>query len=105
MARKEATQVFPAVAVVQVKTEQPFDGVGNLRGGTAIAYRTRKAGVFPHGSAQAKVVCVLQDAIHFDPLSFQAYVSQPMLAATVGAPGHVEPQLLVERGYAFVQLF
>ncbi len=54
-------------------------------------------------AADAEVVRVLHATIDFDFLAFDAEVGDPMLAATVGASGDVQFQLLVESGQTFIQ--
>ena len=57
-----------------------------------------------HGTADAEVERVDHLAVDLDLLALQADVGDPVLAAAVGAAGHVDSQLLVEARHALVHL-
>src|ERR1700746_753831 len=56
-------------------------------------------------AAHAKVVRVYQEVVDFDLLAFYADVSDPVLAATVGASRYVQFQVLIETGQPLFQFF
>ena len=61
-----------------------------MRGEAAIADGTSDGGVCADGAAETEVVGVGELAVVLDLLAFDADVGDPVLAATVGAPGDVE---------------
>ncbi len=56
-------------------------------------------------SAHAEVVGIDQAVVDFDLLALNADVGDPVLAATVGASGDVQLQVLIESGQTFLQFF
>ncbi len=68
-----------------------------------IAYRSRNGCELPEASAHANVVGIDHFAVDPDFLSFDTDIGDPVLAATIGAAGDVEFQLLIETGDAFLE--
>src|SRR5581483_3685469 len=56
-------------------------------------------------AADAEVVSIEQAIVDLDLLAFDTDVGDPVLAATVGAPGHVKLQVLIEIRETFFQFF
>ena len=55
-------------------------------------------------AAHAEVVGIDHLAINFCLFAFEADIGDPVLAATVGASGHVQLQVLIEAGETLVHL-
>src|SRR5262249_18556835 len=103
--RKIGAQVLiTGMAIVKIVAQQPLDGLGDLGGIAAIAHWTRGALVPAHCPADTEIICVHQSAITLQLLSLDAAVGDPVLAATIGAAGHVQLQLLIEGWKTLFQL-
>ena len=83
--------------------EEAGDGVGNFFGAATIADGTGNGSKLANGSANAEIIGVDELAIHFDFLAFDADVGDPVLAATVGAAGDVELDVVAEVGETVVE--
>src|ERR1041385_3021 len=105
MARKKLPQIFAAMPFFEIAAQQALDRIGHFVRGATISDGPGKAGVLAHGAPQTEIIGVLRAAISLDLLAFQPDVGDAMLAATVGAAGNVELQLLLEPGQALFQLF
>jgi len=88
-----------------VGAEEAGDGVGNFFGAAAVANGTSDGSELADSSANAEIVGVDELAIHFDFFAFDADVGDPVLAATVGAAGDVELDVVAEAGEAVIELF
>src|SRR5665213_2116905 len=98
VAREVGAKVFFGLATGEVGLKQALDSIGNVFGSGTVAQRARSAGVFADGSADAEVEGVYELAILLDLLAFKSNIGYPVLAATVGAAGNVQLDLLVEAG-------
>ena len=93
----------PPIARDQIVAQQALDRLGNQRRGAAIPNRARNGCVLPHRSAEAEVVGIGQLALVLDLLALDADVGDPVLAASVGASGYVQAQLLIKLRKALFQ--
>src|ERR1700688_5183464 len=98
MAAKKLAQVFVSFAACVETFEQPFNRVGHGVRGAAIAYWARDARELADAAADAEVIGVDHFAVLLDFLALDADVGDPVLAATVGASGDVQLELLFEGG-------
>src|SRR5271170_8221527 len=98
MPRKKLAKVFVLRTFALIRREQALDGVRNVGCGAAVANGSRNGGELPEAAAYAEVVGIDHLAVDSDFLAFNADVGDPVLAATVGAAGDVEFQLLIETG-------
>src|ERR1700731_2539260 len=105
MATEKLTQIFVSFALGIESFEQPFNRVGHGVGGAAVAYWASDSSELAHAAANTEVVRVDHFAVLFDFLAFNADVSDPVLAATVGASGDVQFELLFESGQAVFEFF
>src|SRR5271165_233216 len=96
MTTEPGAQVFVGYAVREVLAQQAFNCLWDQRRRAAIAYSASDRGVLANCSAEAEIVSINQLAFEFDFLAFDADVGNPVLAASVGAAGHIELELLVE---------
>ena len=69
---------------------------GTSVGGHAVADRARHRLVAADGAADAEVVGVDERAVDLQLLALDADVGDPVLAAGVGAAGHVDPHVAIE---------
>src|SRR5262249_31358567 len=83
--------------------KQTFDRVGDFRRGAPIANRPRNGSKLPQASADAEVVRIDHLSVGLYFLAFNADISDPVLAATVGAAGDVQFDLLFEAGEPLFQ--
>src|SRR5579863_1178350 len=100
---KEAAQVFTGLALGQIAPKQSFESFGHLGRVAAIADRARRGLMKPKSTADAKVICVHQTIVHFDFLSFDTDVGDPVLAAAIWAARYMQLQVLVESRKAFFE--
>src|SRR5580692_5106391 len=98
MPRQKEPQIFVCFSALAESGEQPLDCIGNIRGGAAIANRPGNGCNLAEASADTEVIGVYHPPIYFDFFPFNADVGDPMLAATIRAPGDVEPQLFLKIG-------
>jgi len=104
MARKELAEIFFRSAIFVELLEETLDRVGDIGGGAAVAYRPGDRGEFAYASADAEIVGIDHFAVELDFFALEADVGDPVLAATVGAAGDVDAELLLEAGNAIIQL-
>src|SRR5271165_533427 len=105
MPAEELTKVFIRISRQQVAFQQSFYGVRHVEGRAAVSNRTSDGLMFANCSSNAKVVSVDKLAVVLDLLAFQADVGDPVLAATVGAPGDVQLQVLLEARQSLIEFF
>src|ERR1700680_121794 len=98
---KEPAQVFARFALCQVLSQQALERIRNFRRGAAISDWPRRGLMETERSTHAEVVGVHHAVLNFDFFTLNPDVSDPMLAATVGASGNVQLQMLIETGQAF----
>ena len=96
VAKEPGSQVFSRFAADQVFAEQPLDCFRDKRGWATVADGARDGGMLAHRSTEAEVVSIGQFAFVLDFLAFHADVCDPVLAASIGASGHMEAELLIE---------
>ncbi len=105
MAREKMLQIFAGVAIGLERIEKARDGFGYFIGTATVADGTRDGRDVADTTAHAKIVGVDKFAIDLDFLAFDANVGDPMLAATVGATGDVQLQVMLEIGIAVLESF
>ena len=71
--------------------------------GTPIADGPGDGGVLADGSAYTEIKRVHHPALVLDLLAFHPDVGDPVLAAAIGAAGHVQLELLIEAGQPLFQ--
>src|ERR1700745_2036880 len=103
MAREELPQIFVGSPVLEIGALSPFDGIGHFGGKAPISNRTGNRLMEPDCAANAKVVGILHAVADPDLFAFDPDVGDPMLAATVRAPSHMQFQVLLEAGQAVFQ--
>ena len=103
MARKELAEIFFRSAIFVELLEKTLDRVGHIGGGAAVAYRPGDSSKFAYASADAEIVGVDHFAVDLDFFALEADVGDPVLAATVGAAGDVDAELLLEAWDAVVE--
>src|ERR1700677_912981 len=103
MAAEPGAEILIGHSVGKVFAQQAFDGFGNERRWAAIANGPRDRRVLAYRPAETEVVSVGELAFVLDLLAFDSDVGDPMLAASVGATGHVELELLVEARQALFE--
>src|SRR5580704_3550527 len=103
MARKELAEIFFRSAIFVELLEETLDRVGDIGGGAAVAYRPGDRGEFAYASADAEIVGIDHFAVELDFFALEADVGDPVLAATVGAAGDIDAELLLEAGDAVVE--
>jgi hypothetical protein len=81
------------------------DGIGNFIGAAPEANGTRNGSDVANTATNAEIVGVDQFAIDLDFLAFDADVGDPVLAATIGAAGDVQFELMLEIGIAIFESF
>ena len=86
MSRKKLPQIFAGIAVFLKISQLALDGIRHFRRGAAVAHGASDRGILAHRATHAEVVSVHHLAAHFDFLTFQADVRNPMLAAAVRQP-------------------
>src|SRR5579872_33468 len=96
MASEKLPQVLSPKPVFQITAQQSLDGIRYLVGRATVADRPSYPLVAAHGSAQAEVIGVHHAAIGLYLLALNSNVRNPVLAAAVGAAGHVQLQWLIE---------
>ena len=104
MAREVGAEVLAWFAFLEVTGQQSFESCWNLGGRNTITNGATDGGMFAYGSAYTEVKGVHHFSFVFDLLAFQANVSDPVLAAAVGAAGYMQLELLVEAGQTFFEL-
>src|SRR5580700_7167594 len=98
MPRQKKPQILVCFSVLVESGQQPLDGIGNIRGGAAIANRPGDRSNLAEASADTEVVGVYHPAIYFDFFSLNADVGDPMLPATIWAASDVESQPFLKIG-------
>src|SRR5690242_6410059 len=91
------------VAAGLVGRDEALDGVRHFGGWAAVTDGARNRSNFAEAAAHAEVVGVHHFSFVLDFLAFDADIGDPVLAATVGAAGDMQLDLLVEAGEAFVE--
>src|SRR5213596_534341 len=102
--RAEFPEVLPGETLGEERAEQPLDRRADVRSGDAEADRPGRGRVAAEGAADAKVVGIHERAVHLDLLALDADVGDPVLAAAVRAPRHVDLHVLVEPRQPRLQL-
>src|SRR5580693_3616717 len=105
VAGEVGAEVLAWFALLEVTGQQAFEGCWNLGGRNTITNRATDGGMLAYGSADTEVKGVHHFSFVLDLLSFQTDVGDPVLAAAVGAAGHMQLELLVEAGEASFQFF
>src|SRR5581483_12380012 len=105
VARKELTQVFAAEAESQIPAEQPFERLRHLARFAAVPDWPRDSLVLANRAANDEVVGVDEAAFRLDLLAFETDIGDPVLAATVGAAGDVQLELLIEFRQPVLEFF
>src|SRR5678815_2311951 len=105
VALKEMAQIFSRNAILAELQQQPLDRSGNFKRGAAIADGARDGGECSERTSDAEVVGVDRLAVDLELLAFDPEVGNPVLAATVGAPGHVKFEVLIEAGQSLIEFF
>src|SRR5271165_376275 len=105
MPAEELTKVFIRISRQQVAFQQSFYGVRHVEGRAAVSNRTSDGLMFANCSSNAKVVSVDKLAVVLDLLAFKANISDPVLAATVGAPRDVQLEVLLEARQSLIEFF
>jgi len=90
MAAEPGAKILFRMPVGQVLAQQALNGVGNERGGAAVANGAGDGSVLADRSTEAEIEGVGELALVLDLFALDADVCDPMLAATVGAAGDVE---------------
>src|SRR5215471_18317863 len=93
---EEAAQVLAFLTQRQVVAQQPLDGIGYFRGRAAVTNRPRNRLLRSEGASHAEVICIYEATVDLDLLALDPDVGDPMLTATVGAPGDMKLQVLIE---------
>ncbi len=105
MASEEVLERFAGVAIGLEGVEEAGDGVGNFIGEATVADGASDGSDVADAATDAEIVGVEEFAIDLDFFAFDANVSDPVLAATVGAAGDVEFELMLEVGVAIFESF
>src|SRR5215471_20074766 len=96
VAREKLAQIFSRPARNQIVAQQALDSIGRFFRRASVSDWTPEARVLTYAATQAEVVRVNHLAVDLDLLAFHANICKAVLAATVGAAGHVQPELLIE---------
>src|SRR5579862_8222944 len=104
MAGKPRTQAFRLLSSAQILPQQSFDCFRHEWRRAAKSDWSRCTRKFTHRTAEAEVIGVGHLAFVLDLLSFQANVSDPMLAATIWAASNVNLELLIKLRQPFFHL-
>ena len=105
MAREELAEILGRTLRDEVMLQQSLDRVRNFGCESAVADRTSDRLMESDRSTEAEIVGVQQAVSGFDFFAFDADIGNPVLAATVGAAGDVQLQVLLKAGEPFLQLF
>src|SRR5262247_2075685 len=92
----ELPEVLTRASLGEERAQEPLDRSGHLGGGHTIADGTRYSRVGADRAAHAEVVGVHQPPVDLQLLALEAEIGDPVLAATIGAAGDVDLQVLLE---------
>jgi hypothetical protein len=99
-----SAQILSRLTRLQVPTQQALQRIGYLGCQATVADRSGDLLMQAYGTANAKVVGVLEFALMLDLFAFHPDVGNPMLTAAIRAAGHVQLELLVETREPFFEL-
>jgi len=105
VAGEEMLQSLAGVPIGFERVEKSRDGVGNFIGAAPKANGTRDGSDVANTAANAEIVGFDQFAIDLDFLALDADVGDPVLAATIGAAGDVQFELMLEIGMSMFESF
>jgi hypothetical protein len=105
VAGEEMLKRFTMAAIGLKCVKKARDGIGNFIGAAPEANGTRDGSDVANTAANAEIVGVDQFAIDLDFLALDADVGDPVLAATIGAAGDVQFELMLEIGIAIFESF
>src|SRR5271167_1446302 len=82
-------------AIGEIRSQQPFDGLGNLGRGATKPHSPRDFLIEPERSTQAEVIGVHHVSADLDLLAFDSDVGDPVLSAAVRTTRHMQFQMLI----------
>src|SRR3989304_5119409 len=100
----ELTEVLPVGALVEIAPQEALDGLRHLVRRDAIPYRPSNSLVPAHRPTQGEVVGIDHLPLDLDLLPLDPDVRDPVLAAAIGAPAHVNLEMLFEARHPGLQL-
>src|ERR1019366_7804828 len=105
MSSEEPAQIFVLFPRHEVTIQQTLDSVRDFCGRAAISHRTRNGLMQANRAANAEVIGVDELPVLLDLLALKPEIGDPVLAATVGASGDVQLEMLLEARQPLVEFF